>query len=265
MICLLIQSEQPDPSFPGANEQQLNQLLALKPAIFQAYEARNTREVVHAAESVVFQLDETMADMINDYFIFPIARLEDYTFETAFDELTRTDPLANDSLEEDVKEENSETFEQDFSTWHSENENTEKQQNFMQFELEEGTRSSLMGEGARETEEGDQAMASIQGSSGKSEQNDYSDMEAMEKARTIRMKHPPAANSDGKTNMPSASLNSPKPPPRRKKIATGCMPRKSPHISGGCPKPLRKCWNINRQHLARIWLPDGFPKSCYLQ
>ncbi|MFD2762135.1 vWA domain-containing protein [Lentibacillus juripiscarius] len=183
LICLLIQSEQPDPSFPGANEQQLNQLLALKPAIFQAYEARNTREVVHAAESVVFQLDETMADMINDYFIFPIARLEDYTFETAFDELTRTDPLANDSLEEDVKEENSETFEQDFSTWHSENENTEKQQNFMQFELEEGTRSSLMGEGARETEEGDQAMASIQGSSGKSEQNDYSDMEAMEKSQ----------------------------------------------------------------------------------
>ncbi|RYG72073.1 VWA domain-containing protein [Lentibacillus lipolyticus] len=181
LICLLTLSNQPDPSFPGANDRQLEQLQALKPAIFQVYEVKNTQDTAHAAESIVRRLDAETKDMINDYTIFPIARIADYTAETAFDELTRTDPLANDSLEEDVDEGNNDTFEQDFSTWHSENENADKQQNFMQFELEQGTRSSLMGEGARETEEGDQAMASIQGSSGKSEQNDYSNMEAMEK------------------------------------------------------------------------------------
>ncbi|GAA0447290.1 nitric oxide reductase activation protein NorD [Lentibacillus halophilus] len=181
LICLLIQSDQPDPSFPGATKQQINRLDNIKSAIFRAYETNNTRETAHAAESVVARIDETMPDMVHNYFIVPIANYADYTAETAFDELTRTDPLANDSLEDDVSDDDSNTFDESFSTWHSENENAEQKQNFMQFELEQGTRSSLLGEGARETEEGDQATASIQGDSGESEQNDYSNMEAMEK------------------------------------------------------------------------------------
>ncbi|HLS08524.1 VWA domain-containing protein [Lentibacillus sp.] len=181
LIYLMIQANTPDPSFPAANERQVRQLDVLKPILFQLFEARSTRDVARIAEQIVLRLENDYADMTHDYLIFPIANLSDYTENNAFDELTRTDPLANDSLEEDVNEENSETFDQAFSTWHSENENADRSQNFMQFELDQGTRTSLMGEGVRKTEEGDQAMASIQGASGKSEQNDYSDMAAMDK------------------------------------------------------------------------------------
>ncbi|MFD1362482.1 vWA domain-containing protein [Lentibacillus salinarum] len=181
LIYLLIESDTPDPSFPQANGRQTDQLEALKPLLFQLFEANQTIDVTRLTEQIVFRLENDYRDMTHAYFIFPITNLAEYTKDTAFDELTRTDPLANDSLAEDVSEETSDTFNQDFSTWHSENENADRNQNFMQFELEQGTRSSLMGEGARETEEGDQAMASIQGSSGESEQSDYSNMEAMAK------------------------------------------------------------------------------------
>ncbi len=181
LIYLLIQSDKPDPSFPAANKRQTDQLDVLKPLLFQLFDARSTREVTRISESIVSRLPDDVTDMINDYFVFPIAKLERLTARNAFDELTRTDPLANDSTEDDVSEENSDTFDEQFSTWHEERKNTGQEQNFMQFELDQGSRSTLMGEGARETEEGDQAMASIQGSSGESEQNDYSNMEAMEK------------------------------------------------------------------------------------
>lgn len=178
---LLTQAKTPDPSFPAATERQAKQLKELKPMIFQLFEAGSTHDIVRITEQIVFRLESDYTDMMHAYFVFPVANLAGYTEQNAFDELTRTDPLANESLEEDVSEEDSETFEQQFSTWHGENENADRKQNFMQFELEQGTRSSLMGEGARETEEGDQAHVGIQGTSGDSDQNDFSNMQAMEK------------------------------------------------------------------------------------
>lgn len=46
-------------------------------------------------------------------------------------------------------------------------------------DLEVGTKTNLKGGGARETDSGDQAFASVQGSSGKSKQQDYSKLEAL--------------------------------------------------------------------------------------
>ncbi len=100
---------------------------------------------------------------------------------TLFDELTRTDELVNDDVDEVDKEE-SEYFDETFSTWHRENKNENRKQNFLQFELEQGTKTSMLGGGVRETEDADQALASIQGSSGESKQQDYSKMEALEQS-----------------------------------------------------------------------------------
>ncbi|SFE43506.1 Nitric oxide reductase activation protein [Lentibacillus persicus] len=186
LIYLLVQSETPDPSFPNANSKQVVQLEKLQPILFELFEAKRTRDIARITEKVVYRLEPVYKDMTNDYFIFPISNLSTYTEKNVFDALTRTDPLANDSAQEDVSEENSNTFDEQFSSWHSENENADRNQNFMQFELEQGTSSSLLGEGARETEEGDQALASIQGASGESEQNDYSDMQAMEKSQSTQ-------------------------------------------------------------------------------
>ncbi len=44
-----------------------------------------------------------------------------------------------------------------FSTWHRENKNNENE-NFLRFELESGTKTNMMGDTARESEDGDQAL-----------------------------------------------------------------------------------------------------------
>lgn len=180
LIYLLIQSEQPDPHFSRANEEQLAQLEKLKPLLYSVYDAKSTHDIATLSEQIVFRLHAQYDDSINEYFIFPIAHLEGYTKNTLFDELTRTDELVNDD-EGDVNKEKSEYFDETFSTWHRENKNEDRKQNFLQFELEQGTRSSMLGGGARETEDADQAMASIQGSSGESKEKDYSKLEALDK------------------------------------------------------------------------------------
>ncbi|MFD2045235.1 vWA domain-containing protein [Ornithinibacillus salinisoli] len=186
LIYLLIQSDQPDPRFPKANEAQLDLLDTLKPLIYTIFEANSTADITRVTEQIVFKVESRYdGDSLNEYFIFPIVHMEQYTRNTLFDELTRTDKLMNDDFEE-VDEENSEYFDEKFSTWHRENKNGESNQTFLQFELEQGTKTSLLGDGARETEEGDQAMASIQGASGESKQNDYSEMESMDKQESNR-------------------------------------------------------------------------------
>ncbi|MFC4023359.1 vWA domain-containing protein [Oceanobacillus longus] len=180
LLYLLIQSDNPDPVFPRANEKQLHQLDDLKPLIYSVFEAKSTGDITEIATQIIFRVSEHYQDSINEYFIFPISHMESYTKNTLFDELTRTDELVNND-QEDIDEENSEYFDEEFSTWHRENKNGDQKQNFMQFELEQGTKTSMMGGGARETEDADQAMASIQGASGESKEKDYSEMEALDK------------------------------------------------------------------------------------
>ncbi|WP_106494552.1 vWA domain-containing protein [Lentibacillus sp. Marseille-P4043] len=180
LIYLLLQTDQPDPDFPQANHIQLEHLENLKPLLYASFEAKKSADIVQIAQQIVFLLTDQYKDMMNDYFTFPISHIEAYTRNTLFDELTRTDELANDDVEE-VNEENSEYFDQPFSTWHRENQNSDRKQNFLQFELEVGTKTNIRGGAARETEDADQAMGSVQGTSGKSKQNDYSDLESLEK------------------------------------------------------------------------------------
>ncbi|WP_339226746.1 VWA domain-containing protein [Oceanobacillus sp. FSL K6-2867] len=180
LIYLLIQADSPDPNFPRANEEQLSHLEQLKPLLYSVYEATSTDATARICEQIVFKLNRDYKDSINEYFIFPIGHLETYTKNTLFDELTRTDELVNDD-EDEVNKEKSEYFDETFSTWHRENKNEDRKQNFLQFELEQGSKTSMLGGGARETEDADQAMASIQGTSGESKQQDYSEMEALDK------------------------------------------------------------------------------------
>src|SRR5699024_8187794 len=63
-------------------------------------------------------------------------------------------------------------------------------QTLLQVERDGGTKTNIMGGGARETEEGDQAMGTIQGASGQSDKNDYSELESLEKKE---------ANQDGES------------------------------------------------------------------
>ncbi|WP_449354060.1 vWA domain-containing protein [Virgibacillus natechei] len=187
LIYLVLQADNPDPTFPRANQQQLRQLEKLKPVLYSAFEAKSTNDTAKVAKQIWIPIEEAYKDMINVYFTFPIAHLENYEKNTLFDELTRTDELVNDD-QEDVADENNEYFDEQFSTWHTENQNSDRQQNFLQFDLEVGTKTNIMGGGARETEDGDQAMGTIQGQSGQSENNDYSETETLEKQGSVEGK-----------------------------------------------------------------------------
>lgn len=189
LIFLLIQADEPDPQFPQATDEQLNQLNHLKSSVFSIFDAAKTEDVIKIVEKIVVQLNQDYRDSINEYFIFPIASINDYTRNSLFDELTRTDPLTNDDLEEVDKEKN-EYIDETFSTWHRENKNEDRKQTFLQFDLEQGTKTDLLGGGTRETEEGDQAMASIQGASGESEQKDYSKLDTLEKEEATQAGDP---------------------------------------------------------------------------
>ncbi|GGA88794.1 vWA domain-containing protein [Ornithinibacillus halotolerans] len=184
LIYLQLTAESPDPTFPKANEKQIEKLEEIRPFLFSLFEAKDTREIANIAEQIIYRTND-YKDTINEYFVFPINHIEQYEKNTLFDELTRTDPLANKDMQ-DFDKDKSEYFDQEFSTWHRENKNENRRQNFLQFELEQGTNTSMLGGGARETEEGDQAVASIQGASGQSKQNDYSKMEALEKDNSSR-------------------------------------------------------------------------------
>lgn len=187
LIYLVLQANKPDPTFPRANEQQLHQLERLKPVLYSAFEAKSTNDTAKIAKQIWIPLEEAYKDMINVYFTFPIAHIEKYEQNTLFDELTRTDELENDD-QEDIDDKNNEYFDEQFSTWHTENQNSDRKQNFLQFDLEVGTKTNIMGGGARETEDGDQAMGTIQGQSGQSENNDYSETETLEKQGSVEGK-----------------------------------------------------------------------------
>ncbi|MFC4559778.1 vWA domain-containing protein [Virgibacillus kekensis] len=180
LFYLLLQADKPDPNFPRANQHQVEQLEALKPLLYQVFEAKSTRDITKVAEQIVRTLDEQYTDMINTYFAFPISSVEKFEMNTLFDELTRTDELENEDQEE-VDQDDSEYIDEKFSTWHRENQNSDRKQTFLQFELEVGTKTNIMGGGTRETEDADQAMGTIQGASGQSKKNDYSDVESLEK------------------------------------------------------------------------------------
>lgn len=189
LIYLLLQANQPDPTFPRVNEQQLNHLEKLKPLLYSSFEAKGTEDITMIAEQIVSEIAGYDKDMIHDYFTFPISHIENYAMNTLFDELTRTDDLANDD-EEDVDEENNEYIDEKFSSWHRENQNSDRKQTFLQFELEVGTKTNIMGGGTRETEDADQAMGTIQGTSGESEKNDYSEVDSLKKEGTNQGKQP---------------------------------------------------------------------------
>ncbi|RLL47733.1 VWA domain-containing protein [Oceanobacillus piezotolerans] len=180
LIYLLIQSDHPDPSFPRVNEKQLEQLESIKPFLYEVFDAKNTSDIVNIAERIVFQVDNHYRDTVHEYFIFPIYHIESLIENRLFDELTRTDDVKNDDSEE-VNNEDNEYIDEEFSTWHRENKNEDRKQTFLQFNLDVGTKTNIMGGGARETEDADQAMGTIQGSSGKSKKNDYSELESLEK------------------------------------------------------------------------------------
>lgn len=149
--------------------------------LLKLYEARNTADISKIVLNIADVLEGILEkDMLNMYFHLPLLNYSDAESGLTFDELKRKSKLKNDDILEQEKEEDEDIHEDKLPTWHRET--SEATKSFLQFDLEQGSKTDLLGEGVREGDDGDQALGMVQGSSKKTARNDYSKLEAMENA-----------------------------------------------------------------------------------
>jgi nitric oxide reductase activation protein len=183
-IFLLLTSESPIiniPSFPG----EINRVMPLiQNHVMNFFESKSTNETINCCIHLMGILDELLEqDMLNEYFHLPEKSLGLNEDEQTFKDLLRKDPLQNDDSIDKKGTGEEEIFKEEMRTWHRETSDLSK--SFLQFDLEQGTRTDLLGEGVRQSETGDQALGTVQGSAQKTNRNDFSKLEALEQKRNI--------------------------------------------------------------------------------
>ncbi|MFX3625446.1 MAG: nitric oxide reductase activation protein NorD [Ectobacillus sp.] len=166
--------------------------------LYEAFHSRNTEDTMYIIEKIRYRLEgAALDDMINHY--FGLAPLNSESAENEAEK--RAKKLANDDMQKLEDDEKKNKMEETFSTWHRENKNNENE-NFLRFELESGTKTNLIGNTARESEDQDQALGSVQGNSKKSTQANFQQADA----KDARASHA-AANGEeqyGKYNIGAA-------------------------------------------------------------
>ncbi|MFB7140370.1 nitric oxide reductase activation protein NorD [Gottfriedia sp. NPDC056225] len=136
------------------------QLEDILPILFQTFEAKKTSDI----SSIIFRVQQRLLsiykeDMIHTYFGYlPLNKLTDLASCNS-----QVKELQNDDSQDGLDERNSE--DEKLSTWHRESKNNETDDNFLRFEVESGTKTSIKANFAREEEAGDQAIANAFGSS----------------------------------------------------------------------------------------------------
>jgi len=179
-LCFLtLFADTPDPFFSDANEKQLQSLEILKPILYTAFEAQQTQEVVQIAEKIIASIESIYKeDSLNEYFILPVFYSSSLGDDITLDDLKRKSKLKNSDQDSAVHN-NEEAKEEKMPTWHGVTK-SEEQKAFLRFELESGTKTRLLGDAARETDDGDQALGSVQGKSRASKNKDYGKNEELE-------------------------------------------------------------------------------------
>jgi nitric oxide reductase activation protein len=93
--------------------------------------------------------------------------------DQTFDDLTRNNETKTKKtiINEDNKDEKDEQEKESHSSWHDET--SDPQDSFLQMDLDQGTNTDLLGEGAREADSGDAVFGSVQTSAQSTENNDF--------------------------------------------------------------------------------------------
>jgi nitric oxide reductase activation protein len=180
MLYLTVQSSSPELLFTYANDEQLLHFAEIKLFLYESFDTESTAAVAQVAEKIVMRLACYYSkDSINEYFILPFSH-SNLQEEEIFDELRRKSKLKNE--DQDANRHSGEEAKSDkLPTWHNETKSGEESRSFLQFELERGTKTELLGGAARETEDGDQAMGAVQGRAQASKNKDYAKTEVAEK------------------------------------------------------------------------------------
>lgn len=181
-LFLLLTTDNPFEEIPSISEPIDRVLPYVRNELTKVYEAKTTQDLTKMVIEVADVLDEVLErDMLNMYFHLPELDYDEWEAGLTFDDLKRQAKLDNDDSLGKIKKGDEDIHENDMPTHHRETSRATK--SFLQFDIEHGSKTDLMGEGGREGEDGDQALGMVQGSARKSKQNDYSHMEAMESKR----------------------------------------------------------------------------------
>lgn len=201
---LLLNATSPLEELPSIQKEMDFVVPMIRNQLTNVYEAKSTTDIMWITDEIIEVLEEVVEkDLLHTYFILP--ELESIENETAltFDELKRVNQLDNDDSLPDVKEGDEDVHEDNLPTWHRETSKPTK--SFLQFELEHGTKTDILGEGThREGDAHDQALGLVHGRSKRASQNDYSNLETerMEEESNVVS----GAHSYGKDNQYAKAL-----------------------------------------------------------
>lgn len=165
-------SDSPVEDIPAMNEAVDRMMPWLRQTLPQYFDAASTKEVSRITLQITEALGEILeSDMLNTYFYLPENSYDSGETGLTLSDLKRTDPLANCDVLDKEKRGDEDVHEQEMPTWHRETSDMAK--SFFRFELERGSRTDLLGSSARPGEDGDQALAMVQGSARQTKRNDY--------------------------------------------------------------------------------------------
>ncbi|AZB43177.1 VWA domain-containing protein [Bacillus sp. FJAT-42376] len=177
-LYLKLTAESPLETIPLLNKDFERMLPFLQRELEMAFESSGTAQTAGTALRITETAEEFFEkDMLNTYFFLPENGFEEADGLT-FKDLKRTNKLDNDdTLDLDRKEER-DVHDQEMPTWHRET--SKATDSFLQYDLEHGSKTDLMGNGLREGEDGDQAMGTVQGSARESKRNNYAESDVLE-------------------------------------------------------------------------------------
>jgi nitric oxide reductase activation protein len=196
-IFLIVTSETPLEDIPTIH-QEIDMIVPfIRNEVSKVFDAKHTKDIVKLVLQVTDVLDEVLpSDMLNMYFHLPELHYEEVNETITFDEMKRINKLNNDDILENEKKDERDLHQDKLPTWHRETSKPTK--SFLQFDLEQGTKTNFIGDDAREGDAYDQALAVVQGSSRNSDRNEYSKMEAIANIKTV--KEGKGTNRYGKEN-----------------------------------------------------------------
>lgn len=154
---------------------------ALKPHLEKVSSAKSTGEVLDLCEQMLISLEAViMKDMTANYFSTQRTNgTVNAKQAESCEEWMRSPKLTNDDKVEMSKPDDIDNPNEKLPMWHKES--PQPAESFLQFDLEQGAKTDLMGDAARESDAADQAVGLVQGSTQFSTKNDFSDQEALKR------------------------------------------------------------------------------------
>jgi nitric oxide reductase activation protein len=124
------------------------------------YEAKTTKDVSRICLELVDVFDDIVEkDMLNTYFFLAELQYDQLEEGLTFEDLKRKDSLVNDDILEHEKDGDEDIHEEKMEMWHRET--SEATQSFLQFDMDQGSKTDMLGDGVREGDDGDQAMGMV--------------------------------------------------------------------------------------------------------